>query len=230
MIDLRHLRYFAMTAEELNFTHAAEKLRVTQPTLSASIRELETEVGTELFIRSTRHVSLSWPGAILLGETRRILRLVDEAVQLAREAADADAVTLRVGVIENQEPGILSTALARCRHLLPGLRPIIHVLPTALQLRALQQYRIDLAIVVGPAAIENITVNLLWLEPLVAVVARGHALARPASATVADFRDEVLSCRIPPSVQLIIMGCSVCAVAMDSSRRVWSVPSTSVPG
>jgi DNA-binding transcriptional LysR family regulator len=192
MIDLRHLRYFMTMAEELNFTHAAEKLLVTQPTLSESIRELENELGTELFIRSTRHVSLTWPGAILLGETKRILRLLDDAVRLTREAADADAVTLRVGVVENQDPGILSKALARCRHLLPRLRPIIHVLPTALQLRALQHRRIDVGIIFGPATVEGLTVDLLWQEPLAAILPRDHALARLASVTVAQFRDETL--------------------------------------
>lgn len=192
MIDLRHLRYFVTTAEMLNFTHAAEKLLVTQPTLSESIRELETELGTELFIRSTRHVSLSWPGMILLDETRRILRLIDNAVRLTREAADTDAVTLRVGVIEDQEPGILSKALARCRLLLPGMRPVIHVLPTALQLRALQSERLDLGIVIAPIEADGITMDLLWSEPLVLAMSRDHGLARQASTSIAGLSGEAL--------------------------------------
>ena len=191
MIDLRHLRYFQTTAELLNFTHAAEKLHVTQPTLSESIRELEIELGTELFVRSTRRVSLSWPGEVLLSETRRILRLVDDAVRMTRDAAAADAVMLRVGVIDDRDPGVLSRALARCRNLLPGLRATVHVLPTALQLQALQRKQLDVGIVVGPVEAAGIASELLWSEPLVAIVPRSHPLARRASVAVAEFRDDV---------------------------------------
>jgi DNA-binding transcriptional LysR family regulator len=191
MIDLRHLRYFQTTAELLNFTHAADKLCVTQPTLSESIRELEIELGTELFIRSTRRVSLSWPGEVLLSETRRILRLVDDAVRLTREAAAADAVTLRLGVIDDRDPGVLSRALARCRNLLPGLHATVHVLPTALQLQALQRKQLDLGIVVGPVEATGIAAEHLWSEPLVAVVPRSHPLARRSSVAVAEFREDV---------------------------------------
>src|SRR5579863_9873687 len=107
-MDLRHLRHFEATAEELSFSRAAENLHITQPALSESIRELETELGTELFIRSTRHVSLTWPGKILLEEAKRILRITDQAVRLTREAAVGDAGTLRVGVMEDHQPGIVS--------------------------------------------------------------------------------------------------------------------------
>jgi DNA-binding transcriptional LysR family regulator len=192
MVDLRHLRYFVTTAELLNFTHAAEKLLVTQPTLSESIRELEADLGTELFIRSTRRVRLSWPGEILLGESRRILRLIDDAIRLTREAADADAVTLRLGVIEEQDPGILSRALARCRYLLPRFQTVVYVLPTVLQLRALEHNQIDLAIVIGPVAMAGITCELLWSEPLVAALPRGHSMERRSNVTVTELRDEVL--------------------------------------
>ena len=190
-IQMRHLRYFQTTAELLNFTLAAEKLCVTQPTLSESIRELEIELGTELFVRSTRRVSLSWPGEVLLSETRRILRLIDDAVRMTREAAAADAVTLRVGVIDDRDPGVLSRALARCRNLLPGLRATVHVLPTALQLQALQRKQLDLGIVVGPVEAAGIAAEHLWSEPLVAIVARSHPLARRSSVAIAEFRDDV---------------------------------------
>ncbi len=191
-MDLRHLRHFEATAEELSFSRAAENLHITQPALSESIRELEAQLGTELFIRSTRHVSLTWPGKILLDEARRILRITDHAVRLTREAAAGDAGRLRVGVIEDHQPGIVSKALARSRHLLPELRLIVHVLPTAVQLRALAANHIDCALLIGPVSADRIVVELLWSERLVAALPRDHALAGQPSMALSALRNEVL--------------------------------------
>lgn len=191
-MDLRHLRHFEATAEALSFSRAAETLHITQPALSESIRELEAELGTELFIRSTRHVSLTWPGKILLDEAKRILRITDQAVGLTRAAAIGDAGTLRVGVMEDRQPGIVSKALARSRHLLPELRLIIHVLPTAVQLRALAGNHIDCALVIGPVSAEGIAVEFLWSEALIAAVPRDHELAQRLSMTLSALRNEVL--------------------------------------
>lgn len=191
-MDLRHLRHFEATAEELSFSRAAETLHITQPALSESIRELEAELGAELFIRSTRHVSLTWPGKILLDEARRILRITDQAVRLTRDAAVGDAGRLRVGVMEDRQPGIVSKALARARHLLPELRLIVYVLPTAVQLRALAANHIDFALLIGPVTAEGITVEFLWSELLVAALPRDHALAGRASISFSELRNEVL--------------------------------------
>lgn len=191
-MDLRHLRHFEATARELSFSRAAETLHITQPALSESIRELETELGTVLFIRSTRHVSLTWPGEILLDEARRILRITDQAVRLTREAAVGDAGRLRVGAMEGHQPGIVSKALARSRHLLPELRLTVHVLPTAVQLRALAANHIDCALVIGPVSAEGIVVELLWSEPLVAALTRNHRLVRQSSVALGELRGEVL--------------------------------------
>lgn len=196
-VDLRHLRHFEATAEALSFSRAAESLHITQPALSESIRELEAELGTELLLRSTRHVSLTWAGKVLLDEARRILRITDQAVRLTREAGVGDAGTLRVGVMEDRQPGIVSKALARSRHLLPELRLIIHVLPTAVQLRALAAHHIDFALVIGPVSAEGIALEFLWSEALIAAVPRDHELAQRPSMTLSALRHEVL---IPPDV------------------------------
>lgn len=191
-VDLRHLRHFEATAEALSFSRAAESLHITQPALSESIRELETELGTELLLRSTRHVSLTWPGKILLEEAKRIIRMTDQAVRLTREAAVGDGGTLRVGVMEDREPGIVSKALARSRHLLPELRLVIHVLPTAVQLRALAADHLDCALLIGPVSAEGIVVEFLWAEPLVAAVPRDRELAQRSSIALSALRHEIL--------------------------------------
>jgi LysR family transcriptional regulator, benzoate and cis,cis-muconate-responsive activator of ben and cat genes len=70
MVELRHLRYFVAVAEELNFSRAAERLHMAQPPLSAAIRQLEQELGTELLVRTTREVRLTEAGSVFLEGAR----------------------------------------------------------------------------------------------------------------------------------------------------------------
>ncbi|WP_433563188.1 alpha/beta hydrolase fold domain-containing protein [Nocardia sp. CA-151230] len=85
-VELRHLRAFVAVAEELNFGRAAQRLYVTQPALSRTIRGLEKLVGCDLFKRSTRSVSLTSAGAALLDRTRGVLSELDAALTVARAA------------------------------------------------------------------------------------------------------------------------------------------------
>jgi DNA-binding transcriptional LysR family regulator len=71
--ELRHLRYFVAVAEELNFSRAARRLRMAQPPLSVAIRQLEQEIGTSLFHRTSREVKLTEAGTVLLDHARRTI-------------------------------------------------------------------------------------------------------------------------------------------------------------
>ena len=82
--ELRHLRHFVAVAEELNFTRAAGRLYLAQQALSASIRQLERELGEPLFVRDTRRVSLTPAGETLLPRARRLLGLAEETVAARR--------------------------------------------------------------------------------------------------------------------------------------------------
>ena len=95
--ELRHLRYFIAVAEELNFSRAAKRLRMAQPPLSVAIRQLEREIGTPLFQRSSREVRLTEAGTAFLPGARRALAEADAAVTSARRAGAGEIGTLRVG-------------------------------------------------------------------------------------------------------------------------------------
>ena len=77
-MDLRALRYFVATAEELNITRAAEKLHMSQPPLSHQLHLLEEELGTPLFLRGHRRLQLTPEGELLLRRARQLLELEEK--------------------------------------------------------------------------------------------------------------------------------------------------------
>ncbi|GAB3875161.1 hypothetical protein GCM10029964_018600 [Kibdelosporangium lantanae] len=90
-MDTRHFAYFVAVAEELSFTKAAQRLYAVQSTVSAAIKALEAELGSPLFDRSTRSVTLTTAGAAFLPEARAALEAVDRAVSVVQEASRACA-------------------------------------------------------------------------------------------------------------------------------------------
>ena len=96
-MELRHLRYFDALAEALNFTRAAERLHVTQSTLSHQIRQLEDELGRPLFDRSTKRVRMTEAGEVLRTHLAAALQHIDRGVQALRDDAPAFEGCIRLG-------------------------------------------------------------------------------------------------------------------------------------
>ena len=96
-LELRELRYFLAVAEELNFTRAAERLHLAQQALSASIRNLEADLGVQLFTRSTRHVALTAAGEALVAGARHVLESAAEAVEDVGRVGSGRAGRLIIG-------------------------------------------------------------------------------------------------------------------------------------
>jgi DNA-binding transcriptional LysR family regulator len=94
-LELRHLRYFVVLAAAGNFTRAAERLFIAQPTLSQQIRRLEELVGTPLLQRRREGVRLTTAGSVLLEESRAVLSLIDHGVSRTRQAAGVGRPRLR---------------------------------------------------------------------------------------------------------------------------------------
>src|SRR6478609_1270085 len=96
-MELRHLRYFIAVAETENVLHAAtQKLHVSQPAVSRQIRDLEEELGVQLFERTGKSVSLTDAGHFFLKETRAVLERTAEAVQNVRAFAQAGETELHI--------------------------------------------------------------------------------------------------------------------------------------
>src|SRR4051812_33025656 len=96
-MELRHLRYFVAVAETLHFGRAAQRLRVTQPSLSEQIRQLENELQATLLDRTRRRVAITEAGRFFLDEARQMLARADHAALVARRLSPRGAVHVRVG-------------------------------------------------------------------------------------------------------------------------------------
>ena len=105
-MDIRSLQYFITVAEELNITKAAEKLHMSQPPLSAQIKGLETELGTQLFIRGNRRLKLTECGQLLYRRAKEIISLTDKTKSEIHSMGEGMRGTISIGLVEGMAPDI----------------------------------------------------------------------------------------------------------------------------
>ncbi len=192
-MELRHLRYFVAVAEELHFGRAAERLHIAQPPLSRQIRDLERDVGVELFARGTRGVELTAAGRAFLAEVRQVLAQAERALRAAQRAARGEAGRLRVGFVEAATySGILAEVLGFFRQHLPEVGLGLFELDSLEQAEALREGRIDVGIVhsAPPDAHRWLRVERVLDDGLVAALPRAHPLAARAQLALADLAAE----------------------------------------
>ena len=97
-MEFRHLRYFLAVAEELHFARAAERLHIEQSPLSRAIRELEEELGAQLFVRTSRSTRLTLAGKLLMENAPRVLLALDQARESVKAAANGFHGRFRVAL------------------------------------------------------------------------------------------------------------------------------------
>ncbi|MFF2324391.1 MULTISPECIES: LysR family transcriptional regulator [unclassified Streptomyces] len=150
-MELRHLRYFAVLADELHFGRAAERLHMAQPPLSQRIRDLERELGVRLFNRTRHRVQLTEAGALLLEHVRPVLAGVDTAREAMRRIRPGEAGVLRVGVPPDTGPTVLRTLTAGFARRVPDVLIDLHELTTDEQLARLREGELDAGVVRHPS-------------------------------------------------------------------------------
>lgn len=189
-LELRHLRYFVVVAEELHFGRAALRLAVSQPALSVQVRQLEAIVGARLLERHSRAVALTDAGRAFVDAARRILRDVEAAVGAARQAHAGEIGVLRVGFGPTLMLSPLAQAVRAYRTRYPQVRVELRELATAEQVDSLLRGDLDVGFVRGAEADPRLHVERFAREPLIIVLNRDHPLARranvPLSALAAD--------------------------------------------
>src|SRR5215472_15824854 len=193
-MELRHLRYFLVVGEVLNFTKAAARLRVAQPALSRQVQDLEDEIGVDLLRRSPRGVTLTAEGKLFLEETRELLKRVDESVEKTRALARGEYGELHIGYIPIPTAEILPRALEAFRKSVPHVKLVLHDLSTDELIARLRDGTLEIAIMVQPISEQTAEIEFETLRSYVWCVAlsRTHPLARLNSIPLAKLASERL--------------------------------------
>ncbi|MER1967315.1 LysR substrate-binding domain-containing protein [Castellaniella sp. GW247-6E4] len=188
--ELRHLRAFVLLAEELHFRRAAERLCMTQPALSRTIRSLEEDIGVELLLRTTRSVELTEAGRVFLAECREVLRLLERGVMRTHSAALGDAGNVAVAYTDFAINGPLPRILETFRRDHPGIRVELSYIPTVFQKEEILAGHIDVGLLIGPFQSKGVNSISVMRDPLVALLPDGHPLTRREAITLKDLADE----------------------------------------
>ncbi|SEA71881.1 LysR substrate-binding domain-containing protein [Variovorax sp. YR216] len=189
-MELRHLRYFVVLAEELHFGRAARRLSISQPPLSVAIRQLEESVGARLFDRNSKEVRLTPAGDALLLSARALLRQAEEAALEARDVSQGSAGRLRIGFVGAMLYRGLPQALRKFQAKHPAVRITLSELNSGEQIAELLHDRLDFGFVHTSRMPAELKHALLVSEPFVACLPVGHRLARRRTVPAASLRDE----------------------------------------
>jgi LysR family transcriptional regulator, hca operon transcriptional activator len=189
-MELRHLRYFVAVAEAGSLTVAAQKrLFTAQPSLSRQLRDLEQEVGVQLFVRRARGIELTPAGRAFLDHARLALSQATEAVTAARRAARPGKQTFSAGFLTGQEVDWL-----------PHVTRVLHNELKNIDLKVSSDFSPDIAdavqrgdIDVGFSRVEprpNVIYRVLAQEPIVAILPSDHRLAARAKIDPRELENE----------------------------------------
>lgn len=183
-MELRHLRYFVAVAEELHFGRAAKRLCITQQPLSRQIKDLEEELGVELFYRTKRTVRLTEVGEIFLVETRKILQQTNYALELVKQASQGKIGRITVGFTGSALNIVLPTAVRQFKKLYPQVDLTLKRLQTIEQVEALNVRQIDLGLLHPPIDDDTLILETIYRENLVVALPDTHPLAKDVSRPI----------------------------------------------
>lgn len=186
MIELRHLRHFVAVAEELNFRRAAERIHIDQTPLSRTIRDLEDQLGVQLFVRAPRKLYLTPAGLRLLKEARKVFIRMERAQRAVRETDARFRAPLRIGVAD----GIAQPKLSQCLVSWRGVAPEIELELTEMRAselaEALQREELDAGFSFGVPDDDAIAQQPAWSFAAMALLPHGHELASRSELNLAD--------------------------------------------
>ena len=245
--SLRQLQYAVAIADTLSFRRAAERCRVSQPSLSAQVGELEGALGVRLFERDRRRVLVTTAGHELVARARVVLREAEDLVEQARRAGDPLVGTLRLGVIPTISPYLLPRLTTAFRAGFPRLTALWTEDRTETLVRSLDAGALDAALLALEADIGDLEHESVGVDPFVLATPLKHALgarttpARPAELRDADvlllddghcFRDQALSfCATAKAHELEFRATSLSTLAqmVAGGAGVTLLPSLAVP-
>ncbi|NDZ81641.1 LysR family transcriptional regulator [Streptomyces sp. SID10853] len=187
-MELRQIQYFVAVAEELHFGRAAERLHIGQPAVSQQVRRLERELGTQLFDRSSRTVTLTPVGRALLPEGRELLKALDSFASMAQQLAAQSAATFRLGISSALGQRLDDFLDALPRHG-ADTRFEFQTLDARTRLEEVRAGRLDAAFIRGIERAPGLLLLTLWYDPLVVALPAAHPLAERERLDLADLAE-----------------------------------------
>ena len=169
-MELRHLRYFLVLAEELNFTRAAERLMIAQPPLSRQIRDLEEELGAPLFVRQHHSVRLTDEGVLFRDYASRIIALADQSVSDIRNMRSGLQGTLYLAEVEGKGPRLMAEWIAGFSRLHPKVQFSIWNGNSDEVVNRVRKGLSDAALIMEPHDPEGLQSYPVYSEPWIAMI------------------------------------------------------------
>ena len=192
-MELRHLRYFVAVADELSFTRGAEKLHLTQPSLTRQIHDLEDELGVGLLDRTKNRVTLTEEGKSFLTDARRLIAMSLESIKSVQLLSRVEACQLNLGYLFKFNFDLLPATLTALYQKHPEIAVNLFDMTPAEQLLALESRNIDLGFVgLRPSIAAKSMAGLAWEcvahHAVVAVLPARHQLAKNININLADLK------------------------------------------
>jgi len=211
-MTLTQLQYTIAVAEEGNFTQAAEKCFVTQPTLSMQVQKLEDELGIKLFNRNTKPITLTTIGEKIIDQAKMILKEANRMEDIVSTEKGFIGGNFRLGIIPTVMPTLLPMFLNTFIKKFPKVNLKIEELNTAAIIEELKNGKLDAGIAATPLDDVKIIEKPLYYEPFVGYIPEPHPLSKLKTLALSDlekmdvlvledghcFRDHVLKiCQTP---------------------------------
>lgn len=191
-MEFRHLRYFLVLADELNFGRAAKRLHISQPPLTRQIRQLEEEFGAALFVRTPKGVELTEAGRLLREEAAKILVLAQRTTERTQMAGRGQIGRLDVGIFGSAVLNVIPRLILEFRRQYPDVIIHLHTMTRPKQIEALQEGRLTVGFVrVFPDA-PDMAVETVLKERLMVAINRDNELSRSREISVRAFENQPL--------------------------------------
>jgi DNA-binding transcriptional LysR family regulator len=189
-VELKHLTSFVAVADQLSFVRAAAQLHISQPALTGQIQKLEEELGVQLLARNRRTVSLTEVGEIFLVEARATLARARQAADRAQKAARGEVGRLKIGFVSSAALEIVPGIVIEFRKQHPQVTLDLINLRTVSQVNGLLGKTVDIGFLRLPLSNDQLNITVIHREEFVAILPKGHRLAKEKRLRIAQLRDE----------------------------------------
>jgi DNA-binding transcriptional LysR family regulator len=218
-------------SEELNFTRAADRLKITQPALSKQIVELENRVGFVVFKRDQKRVELTEAGQVFVRGCKDAFAILEKSVLLARATHDEVQALITVGHSPYVDPALISAILSTHLPLYPDLRLRMESMFALDLAHGILAAELDLAIIAEPSENPHLTLVRLATVPLCVAMLTDHPAARRRSVSIEEFGDVgwmIFARKAHPVIYDRILGASRQAAVSPVELHHYVVPQEAV--